>query len=487
MSVNKKLVVVSILLICGALSGLAWRYFKSVKIESKQLVFDFSFESLKEKPNIVPLLVLGSGPASLAAALYGSRTNIRTVVIKGNQPGGQLTGTSYIENWPGVRKIRGTEIIKDCEEQAARFGAIMVSDSVQSVDFTQWPYKVITEEGKELHALSLFIGTGATPRKLGIPGEWKYFGKGVTTCAICDAPFHKGDEVVVIGGGDSAVEEAIELSSYARQIRMLVRGDVMRASPTMIDRLADCSNVKIVYNTTITEIYGVDDHVKGIQVINTKTNEKEEWKDVKGVFLAIGHIPNTQIFNGQLETTKEGYLKMLGRSHHTSQKGVFAAGDVSDPRYKQAGVAAGDGIKGGLDAVWWLSESGFSDSLQKDLEPFFFDPRLDNKIDMQRINNIAELDELIAHNLDKIIIVDFYTKFCPSCIHMMPVLEWAGTKLKDKVICVKVDGIASLDLTSHFEAPGVPYFVVLKKGKQVGATQDMMNREEMYNFIKKHL
>jgi thioredoxin reductase (NADPH) len=485
--VGQKKMLLGTIFIGGLLSGGIWYFLKSKETAQPKKLFSFSFKTLKEKENLVPLLILGSGPASLAAALYGARTNIRTVVIKGNQPGGQLTGTSYIENWPGIRKVRGIEVVKGCEEQAARFGAIMVNDSVKSVDFKEWPYKVVTEEGKELYALSLFIGTGAAPRQLGIPGEWDYWGHGVTTCAICDAPYHKGDDVVVVGGGDSAVEEAIELSSYARQVRMLIRTDVMRASPVMIDRLKDCTNVKIVYNTSVTEIRGKDDHVRGIQVINNITKEREEWDSVGGVFLAIGHIPNTQIFNGQLDVTTEGYLKMKGRTQYTSQEGVFAAGDVSDPRYKQAGVAAGDGVKGGLDAVWWLSESGFSDALQTKLEPFFFDPSLDKKITMQQINNIAEMDNLIDQNPDKIIIIDFYTQFCPSCIYMIPVLEWVGTKLKDKVICVKVDGIASLDLTSYYQAPGVPYFILLKKGKQVGATGDIMDRQEMYAFIRKYV
>lgn len=488
MLISRKKLISIVLITCGIASGGGWWYSKSImKKHNSSLLYDFSFDNLKEKENLVPFLVLGSGPASLAAALYGARTNMRTVVFKGNQPGGQLTGTSYIENWPGIRKIRGTEVVKDCEDQAAKFGAIMVSDSIKSVDLSQWPYKVVTEEGKELHALSLFVGTGATPRKLGVPGESDYWGRGVTTCAICDAPYHKGDVVVVIGGGDSAVEEAIELSSYAKEVKMLVRGDSMRASHVMIKRLDDCGNVSVLFNTAITKINGNDEHVTSIDVINTKTKEEEHWDTVKGVFLAIGHIPNTQIFNGQLDTTSEGYLKMADRTQYTSKAGVFAAGDVSDPRYKQAGVAAGDGIKGGLDAMWWLTETGFNDTLQTKLEPFYFDPLLDEKIEIKQIHSLEEMNELIEDNMDKIIVVDFFTQFCPSCIHMMPVLQWVGTKLKDKVICVKVDGIASLDLTAHFEAPGVPYFIVLKRGKQVGATGDVMDRQEMYSFIRKYL
>jgi alkyl hydroperoxide reductase subunit AhpF len=180
---------------------------------------EINIEKAYNKGNIVPFLVLGSGPASLAAALYGARTKIRTVVLKGAKPGGQLTETSYIENWPGIRKIRGSEVVKDCEEQAARFGALMVSESAESVDLSEWPYKVVISDGTTLQAMAIFIGTGANARFLGIPGERTYWGKGVTNCAICDAPYHKGDVVVVVGAGDSAVEESLELSSYARELR----------------------------------------------------------------------------------------------------------------------------------------------------------------------------------------------------------------------------------------------------------------------------
>jgi len=448
---------------------------------------DVNLKKVYGTENVVPFLVLGSGPASLAAALYGARTRVRTVVLKGNQPGGQLTGTSYIENWPAIRKIRGVEVVKDFEEQAASFGAVMVSDSAKSVDLSSWPYKVVTEEGKELSALSLFIGTGATPKKLGVPGESEYWGNGVTTCAICDAPYHKGDTVIVIGGGDSAVEEALELSAYASEVRMLVRKDVLKASPTMSEHLAKCSNVKVVFNTSLLKINGLDGHVDSVDVINSETKKTEHWPEVKGVFLAIGHQPNTWLFKDQIKISSTGYIKLQGRRQLTSKPGVFAAGDVADYRYKQAGVAAGDGIKAGLDAMWWLSEIGYNTDIEEKLETSFFDPQLDNKFEITQVKSVGELNEIFKEVKNKLIILDFYTPFCPSCMHMMPVIQWVGTKLAKKVLFLKVDASIAFDLVKKYQVPQVPHFIVFKHGEIIDRSNEVLDREGLYSFAKSYL
>ncbi len=489
---EKKLAaLLGVVLFIGAAGGFFWKYYphsnQAAKVKRGPSVEagDINIDKIIGMDNLVPFLVLGSGPASLAAALYGARTRIRTVVLKGNQPGGQLTGTSYIENWPAIRKIRGAEVVKDFEIQAARFGAIMVSDAAVSIDLSSWPYTVKTEEGKTLHALSLFVGTGATPKKLNVPGESEYWGHGVTTCAICDAPYHKGDTVVVIGGGDSAVEECLELSAYAREVRMLVRGSVMRASPAMAERLKQCSNVKVMYNYAVTKIHGVDGHVSGVDIVNTETKARDFWENVRGVFLAIGHSPNSHMVKDYVQTDSMGYVTLKGRTQETSLAGVFAAGDVSDPRYKQAGVAAGDGIKAGLDAMWWLSDIGFNGQVAQKLEPFFFDPQLDNKIEVESITSTGVLDEYIEDiGSEKLIVLDFYASTCPSCMHMLPVVQWAATKLSEKAVFFKVDAAIAFDIVKRYNAPSVPHFVVLKRGKVVGRTSDVMDRTQLYDFMK---
>ncbi len=446
----------------------------------------FSLELVEGKTDIVPFLVLGSGPASLSAALYGARSKVKTVVLRGNKPGGQLTGTSYIENWPGVSRIKGPEIMNDFEKQVVHFGAQMVNDAVVSIDFSQWPYLVKTEEGHVIYAMALFIGMGATPRKLNVPGEQEYWGKGVTTCAICDAPYHKDHRVLVIGGGDTAVEECFELAAYAKEVIMVVRTDTLRAAPQMLDRLKNYDNVKIVFNTSLTSINGDGSHVHSVDVIHNETKEKTNWDNIRGVFLAIGHQPNTIIFENQLELTPQKYIKTEGFKPLTSQPGVFAAGDIIDDRYRQAGVAAGDGIKAGLEAVWWLTGVGYDQKFEEKYEPFFFNSSALHKKDVEQVNSVVDLEDMMRTHKNKIFVLDFYTKQCPACLHMFPVVQWVGTKMQEKVIFVKVDGNIAFDLVKKYKVPQVPYFVVIKKGVVVGSTGDVMDRREMYTFAHQY-
>lgn len=462
--------------------GLVYWDRRENKVHEKQ----YSLSALEGKDNLVPFLVLGSGPASLSAALYGARTKIRTVVLKGNQPGGQLTTTSYVENWPGIPKELGRSIMTNFEEQAEGFGAIMVSDVVMSIDFSNWPYKVVTEEGRVMYAMAIMIGTGSTPRRLSIPGEQEYWGKGVTTCAICDAPYHQGHKVVVIGGGDSAMEEALELSSYAQHVVVFVRGSELKASPSMIERVKDCNNVTIEFNRMLTEIKGDGEHVKTVMVKDTKTGEITE-ELMQGVFLAIGHMPNTQLVKDAVACDSHGYIQLSTRTQQTTIPGVFAAGDVSDPRYKQAGVAAGDGIKAGLDCMWWLGEMGYNKQVQESLEPFFFEPGMPETSTVGQLITLDDLKLAIKDSGSKLMLLDFYTKHCPSCMHMMPVLEWASQKMADTVAFYKVDASLALDLVRHFKVPEVPHLVLLKDGKVIDHYPNTMTRTELYSYLKKYL
>ncbi len=461
-----------------------WRIEKN---HQKQVVDSqefFNLDKLKGKDNIVPFLVLGSGPASLSAALYGARAKIMTVVLRGNKPGGQLTGTSYIENWPGVGRVRGTEVMQDLKEQAAKFGALMVDDVAESIDFSQWPYKVTTEEGNVMYALAIMVGTGSTPRRLYIPGEEEYWGRGVTTCAICDAPYHKGHHVVVVGGGDSAMEEAIELAAYAEKVSVLVRGESAKASPSMIERALSGHNVEILYNKVITEIKGDKEHVTSINLLDTQTNQITSM-NVRGVFLGIGHDPNTDLVKGVIECTSSGHIKIGPKNHWTSQQGVVAAGDVSDDRYKQAGVAAGDGIKAGLDVVWWLSELGYNNQLQEKLEPFFFTQKGVQRVELTEIESLQEYEDIVSDVGDSIVILDFFTPYCPSCMHMIPVIEWVLGKFPGKVECYKIDASMAFDLVKTFKVPDVPYLVFIKHGNVIGKVKKEMNRAEFYTYVKK--
>ncbi len=480
--IKKRIILAFFVLASGGVGVFTMHYFYA---QAPAIRIDLAM--LKEKENLVPLLVLGSGPASLSAALYGSRMGVKTMILRGNQPGGQLTQTSYIENWPAIRKTRGAQVMSEFENQVAHFGADLLSDAASEVDLTVWPYKVVTEGGHTLYALSLMIGTGAQPRRLSIPGEQEYWGKGVTTCAICDAPYHKGDDVVVVGGGDSAMEEALELSSYAKTVHVLVRTKQIRASNSMLERVKECVNVVIHTERALLKINGNGSHITGVVVQNTATKESEDWATIRGVFLAIGHIPNTSLFKGALRCNKEGYIELKHRTQNTNVPGVFAAGDVADPTYRQAGVAAGDGIKAGLDSVWWLSSIGYNSIIQAQLEATFFDPAAMEKRELQELNSSDDYHELLKSVEEEYVVLDYFTAYCPSCMNMLPMIEWAAAKFAGKIRFCKVDASLAYDLVKKFKVPDVPHIVILKKGEVVDRLKEIKSRSELYDYLKKLL
>ena len=250
---------------------------------------------------------------------------------------------------------------------------------------------------------------------------------------------------------------------------------------------ADTTSVgEIVFNTSLTSINGDNQHVHSVDVINNKTKETSHWNDIRGVFLAIGHSPNSELFENQLELTEQKYIKIDGFKPLTSKPGVFAAGDVIDDRYRQAGVAAGDGIKAGLEAVWWLTEIGYDQKFENMYEPFFFNPDALHKKEIEQVNSISDLEDVMRAHKHKIFVLDFYTKQCPTCLHMLPVVQWVGTKMQEKVVFLKVDGNIAFDLVKKYKVPQVPYFIVLKEGKVVGTASDVMDRRQMYAFVKNY-
>ncbi|MBY0109571.1 MAG: FAD-dependent oxidoreductase [Candidatus Babeliaceae bacterium] len=445
----------------------------------------YNWKAVETKKNIIPVAIIGSGPAGLSAALYTSRAHLHTVVFQGPQAGGQLMSTSEVENWPGIGKKQGPEIMKAVSEQAQHFGAVLLNDTIKKVNFSVWPYELTTSEDTLVYALAVIISTGASPERLkDVPGEEKYWGKGVTGCAICDAAFYKDKDVVVVGGGDSAAEQALQLTAYARHITILVRGEKMRASAAMQDRLKRFDYIKIIYNTAITEIEGDGEHVTGIQL---KTDKGTQHMPIDGVFLAIGHKPNTALFKDQIAFTPGGYIAHQCRTQETSQAGVFAAGDASDERYRQAAVASGDGVKAALDAERFLQHIGFDEIYAKKIERKFYDPIISSLGDeIQAIESIEQFDKIISESTVPVI-ADFYTKFCSSCLQMLPFVQAIAAQMKDRVICVKVDIEKIPELKERYSISTVPFFVVIKKGLVVGRYNDVMTKREFFDFATRFI
>lgn len=300
------------------------------------------------------VVIIGTGPAGYTAAIYTGRANLSPVVIEGNQPGGQLTTTTEVENFPGFPDgIMGPELMDNMRKQAERFGATFVRGSVASVDLKRYPFRVVLEDSKEYYSESIIISTGASAKMLGIPGEKEMVGRGVSTCATCDGFFFRDKSVIVVGGGDSAMEEAIFLTKFASEVTIVHRRNELRASKVMQDRARNNPKIKWILNVTPVGVVSDGTKVNGL-VVKDNPSGQERTVPTDGVFVAIGHTPNTGFLKDQLELDDHGYIITKGSSTATSVQGVFACGDVMDPQYRQAITAAGSGCKAALDVEKFL-------------------------------------------------------------------------------------------------------------------------------------
>lgn len=331
--------------------------------EAKELIAPAPSDSIYD------VAIIGSGPAGLTAAIYTTRAAVSTLVLAGSSWGGQLMLTTDVDNFPGFSQgVQGPELMQQLRKQAERFGAFFEDVDAEKVDFGQRPFLIFSGK-KEYRAKSVIVATGAGTRWLGLPGEQRLIGRGVSSCAPCDAPFFKDKKVIVVGGGDSAMEEAYVLTKYAQSVTIVHRRDKFRASAAMQKKVLKNDKIKVLWNSEVVDILGKD-KVEGVEIKNNKTGEKTRMP-IDGVFVAIGHVPNTKIFSGQLALDEKGYIKIASHpefemkneqgevignmfSTMTSVKGVFAAGDVHDFHYRQAVTAAGFGCQAAMDCVKWL-------------------------------------------------------------------------------------------------------------------------------------
>lgn len=308
---------------------------------------------MQSSTNHYKLIILGSGPAGLTAGIYSSRANLGPLIITGKNPGGQLMGTSNIENWPGHVSIPGPKLMLNMQEHAAHFGSIFLEETVTAADLQSTPFKLTTDRGTKLTCDALIITTGASPKKLGVTGEEQYWGKGVTTCAVCDGAFYKDQHALIVGGGDTAMEDAAFMLNFTDKITIVHILDKLTASQATQKRVINNPKITIIYNSTVSAMHGDGNHVNKVTITNKNTGKSSDL-DVAVVFVAIGLNPNVQPFKGQLAFNKFGFIQVYDHTK-TSVPGVFVAGDVADYQYRQAITSAGAGCMAALDAERYLN------------------------------------------------------------------------------------------------------------------------------------
>ncbi len=485
--INRNIVLMGVTIFLVLLAGYAlgfgyrrcWSDACKTQVKAKH---NINVKRVLDKENVVPILIIGSGPAGLSAGLYSARGNIDTLVVEGPKPGGLLVDTTEVENWPSRVSIMGPELMSDIKLQLSRLQVKFIDDVVQAVDFSTWPYRIALQDNSIIHAMSVIIATGAKPKLLGVAGESKYWGLGVTSCATCDAPFFKGEDVVVVGGGDSAIEEALQLAKHVNQVTILVRKEKMRAAARMQDRLNGYRNITVKYNLEIQEIIGDGTKVTAVQLLNHETGTLETMATA-GVFLAVGHDPSSQVFKGHIDMCPMGHIQMFDRTQGTSVAGVFAAGDVEDSRYRQAIVAAGHGVSAALDAIEFLNEIGFDETISAHVrkQPSLLDTRTRAKSRVVAVANVAEFDQLVASN--KVVIADFFADYCPSCMQMLPVYDAVSAEFEE-VVFAKVDANTGADIMQKYLVNKVPYLLVFKDEVLAARYRDTMGKKELHEFIE---
>ncbi len=455
-------------------------------------------------PTVENLVVIGSGPAGYTAAIYAARANLKPVVFEGFQagglPGGQLMTTTEVENFPGFPDgVTGPQLMDRMKAQAVRWGSELFTEDVTFVDLSQHPF-VIRSEEREVKAHSIVIATGATAKRLGLPQEHTFWSRGITACAICDGatPIFRGTELAVVGGGDTAAEESVYLTKYGSHVHMLVRGEKMRASKAMQDRVLSNPKITVHWNTEPIDVYGEADHMKGVHLRNTKTGEESQLH-VKGLFYAIGHSPNTSLFQGQLELDDVGYIKTQHGSVETSVEGVFAAGDVQDHEFRQAITAAGTGCMAAMLAERWLSVKNLVQEFRQaevveevavgtPAETAVVIPESEPDFDPLVTHHVGGFAlRKLYHESDRLIMVKYTSPQCGPCHTLKPILKKVVDEFNGKIHYVEIDIEQEPEIAEAGGITGTPTIQFFKDKGLVGELKGVKQKSQYRELIEQHL
>lgn len=451
-------------------------------------------------PAVENLVIIGSGPAGYTAAIYAARANLKPFMFEGYQagglPGGQLMTTTEVENFPGFPEgITGPQLMDRMKAQAVRWGAELVTEDVTFVDFSQRPF-VIRSEEREVRAHSVVIATGATAKRLGLPCEHQFWSRGISACAICDGatPIFRNAELAVIGGGDSAAEEAVYLTKYGSHVHLLVRGDKMRASKAMQDRVLSNPKITVHWNTETLDVFGEADHMKGVHIRDTKTGEESQLH-VRGLFYAIGHTPNTSLFQGQIELDDVGYI-VTHNDVETSVEGVYASGDVQDHEYRQAITAAGSGCMAAMLAERWLSANRLAQEFHQSEE---VEKTAETPTHKTEAEEAAEFDitrtkheggyalRKLYHDSDRLIMVKYASPTCGPCHTLKPILSRIVDEFDGRIHYVEIDIEQDPDIAESAGVVGTPTVQFFKNKGLVGELKGVKPKSQYRETIDSYL
>lgn len=489
MKINLK-IIITIALALTSLLYFNLHSFKSKKIKGNKKTTEHFVSAVKDAPNVLPIAIIGSGPAGYSAAIATSRGGFHTVVFEGPKPGGQLMSTTYVENWPGIPKSLGSDIMKNFKNQAKSFGTLFSPESIEKVVLTEWPFKLYTNSKKEISALSIIVATGTTPNKLNVPGERKYFGKGLMSCAVCDSPFTKDSKVILISDNLSSsdenhselissieiiLEQVTQLAVYAREILILLpSNNIGELVEFLKQKLKEYPQVTFRSNVHIKAIKGDESKVNGVEIIDNNTNKKEFLK-TDWIFLATGQKPNSQLFQNQLKFDNKGFIKLACYTQETSVPGVFSAGNVSNGRYRQASAAAGDGVKAGLDTINFIRKKlQINEKIANSFKDRLYIPDLEADHENSKLKAITskkEFEDDVANKLDKLLIFAAYSPLCNDCKQVMPIFEKVLPEYEDKIESFKINIIEAQPLVKFLELSSVPTFIFYYNGKQISKIQ----------------
>jgi thioredoxin reductase (NADPH) len=468
--------------------------------------------------NCFGALIIGGGPAGLMAGTYCSRFGIPTAIIMGQEPGGPLMRTGIVENWPGIISMEGKKIVESSIEQAKNSKAIIFYEYVTSIEVNTYPFKVVTNKNI-YYAFSIMIATGSTIKKLGCSGEERYWGKGVSSCAICDGALHKNKSVLVIGGGDSACEEALQLVPHAESIYVLVRGKHMRASQAMQEKIKSNNKIKILYETQLKEIIGKEDIVSDAILFDNEKEylftEKFSKKELSGVFIAIGQTPNTDLVKNIVELDHHGLIICQNRTQMTSFPGIFCGGDVSN-HYRQAGVAAGEGTIAAIDMFNFLQNRNINVNFYEKHAKIWFkkDVQMIPKVSesnsvnctdgvcsipgveitpqnvsksykIEKIKTEKEFKKLITEKKDEYYVIDIFGSNCPACVEMKRTFdEYIKKNPTLSIYLINYEELPSI--RKIYKLSGVPTLLLIKNGKVISKAVGSMDLRELEKWINKH-